>query len=64
MGTYNREYKSIQFTIYTSEVRGGWSWSCHLGKDVYFELRERPLPVEELAISEAEHQAQFRIDGV
>lgn len=64
MGTYNREYKSIQYTIYTSEVRGGWSWSCNLGKYDYFEQQDSPLPNEKFAISEAEDEAQFRIDGV
>lgn len=62
MGVHNREYNGIQFTIHTDENNGRWRWSYTLG-DKFFEVRDRPLPSEELAIGEAEHDAQFHIDN-
>ena len=61
MGIHNREYKGIYFTIHTDEKRGRWHWSYTLGTE-FHELRERPLPSEDLAVGEAEHDAHWRID--
>ncbi len=61
MGIYNREYKGINIAIHTDERRGKWYWSYTLGSE-FHELRERPLPSEDIAIREAEHDARWRID--
>lgn len=61
MAVHNREYKGINFTIHTDETRGKWRWSYSLGTE-FHEIRERPLPSEDLAVREAEHDAHWRID--
>jgi hypothetical protein len=63
MGVHNREYKGVTFAIDTVEKRGRWHWSYTLGTE-YHELPDRPLSSEGLAISEAERDAQRRIDWV
>lgn len=63
MGTYNREYKGISFTIDTHEQkRGRWRWSYTLGMNLY-EIKDAPLQSEILAIGEAEDNAHHRIDS-
>lgn len=62
MGTYNREYKGVAYTIDTYESRGRWRWSCTLG-DEFFETKDRAIPSEAIAINEADADARCRIDN-
>jgi len=61
MATFTKEYKGTSFTIKTSEDQGRWYWSYKLGEQSH-ELADRLLPTEEIAVAEAERDAQRRID--
>ena len=60
MSAHQREFQGIPYTIFVDEVRHGWSWSISVGG--YCEtLNERPARSEEIAISEAQHAAEWYI---
>jgi hypothetical protein len=61
MANFAKEYKGVPFTITTSEDQGRWYWVYKLGAETH-ELRDRLLPTEEIAVAEAEREAQRRID--
>lgn len=61
MGTHKCEYKGIEFTIHAEKESGRWHRSYTLASELH-ELRERPLSSEQLAVGDAERDAQRRID--
>jgi hypothetical protein len=59
--SYVRNGHHINITV-TEDKRGKWSWHYTIGAMGYTEMKDRPLPAAEIAMHEAENDANHKAD--
>jgi len=59
---HQEEYKGRVITVDVLKRGNGWTWSYQIDGGPLRECRDRPLPSQEIVLSEAFQEAKYEID--